>query len=633
MSVQAQQETLGFQTEVKQLLHLMINSLYSNKEIFLRELVSNASDAADKLRFEALSDNALYENDGELRIKIVFDKEARTITLSDNGIGMSREEVIANLGTIARSGTKEFISNLSGDQAKDSNMIGQFGVGFYSSFIIAMKVEVITRRAGLTAEHGVYWSSEGEGDYVIKNVEKATRGTMIILHLREGEDEFLDNHRLKNIITKYSDHIAIPIVMDKVETTEGKEGEEKVETIVEETVNQATALWTLPKSKISKEEYVGLYKHISHDFDEPLSWAHNKVEGSLEYTSLLFLPGRAPFDLWNREAQHGLKLYVQRTFIMDDADQFMPMYLRFMKGIVDTNDLPLNVSREILQNNRVMEKMRAALVKRSLGMLADLAEKDQEKYAKFWGEFGQVLKEGPGEDFANKEQIAKLLRFASTGKDATAQETSFDDYISRFTEGQDVIYYITADSFEAAKNSPHLEIFRKKGIEVLLLSDKVDEWLVSHLTEYAGKKLQSVAKGDLDLGDMDDEESKKEQEKTKDEFDSVIKQMKEVLGDKVKDVRITHRLTDSPSCVVVEDNEMGAHMQRLMQAAGQNIGETKPIFEVNPEHNLVQNLKVEADDDRFNEWTNLLFEQAVLAEGGHLENPAQFVQRMNRLLA
>lgn len=633
MPVQAQQETLGFQTEVKQLLHLMINSLYSNKEIFLRELVSNASDAADKLRFEALSDNALYEEDGELRIKIAFDKEAKTITLSDNGIGMSREEVIANLGTIARSGTKEFISNLSGDQAKDSNMIGQFGVGFYSSFIIAMKVEVFTRRAGLTADHGVYWSSEGEGDYVIKNVEKATRGTTIILHLREGEDEFLDNFRLKNIITKYSDHIAIPIVMDKVETSEAKEGEEKVETIVEETVNQATALWTLPKSKITKEEYVGLYKHISHDFDEPLSWAHNKVEGSLEYTSLLFLPGRAPFDLWNREAQHGLKLYVQRTFIMDDADQFMPMYLRFMKGIVDTNDLPLNVSREILQNNRVMEKMRVALVKRSLTMLADLAEQDKEKYAKFWAEFGQVLKEGPGEDFANKEQIAKLLRFASTDKDTSAQETSFDDYIARLNEGQDVIYYITADSFEAAKNSPHLEIFRKKGIEVLLLSDRVDEWLISHLTEYAGKKLRSVAKGDLDLGDMDDEESKKEQEKTKNEFDSVIKQMKEVLGDKVKDVRITHRLTDSPSCVVVEDNEMGAHMQRLMQAAGQSIGETKPIFEVNPDHNLVENLKAEADDDRFGEWTNLLFEQAVLAEGGHLENPAQFVQRMNRLLA
>lgn len=633
MSVQAQQETRGFQTEVKQLLHLMINSLYSNKEIFLRELISNASDAADKLRFEALSDNALYEDDGELRIKIVFDKEAKTITLSDNGIGMSREEVIENLGTIARSGTKEFISNLSGDQAKDSNMIGQFGVGFYSAFIIAKKVEVLTRRAGLTSEHGVYWSSEGEGDYVIKNVEKATRGTIIILHLREGEDEFLDNYRLKNIITKYSDHIAIPIVMDKVETSEAKEGEEKVETIVEETVNQATALWTLPKSKISNEEYVGLYKHISHDFDEPLTWAHNKVEGSLEYTSLLYLPGRAPFDLWNREAQHGLKLYVQRTFIMDDADQFMPMYLRFMKGIVDTNDLPLNVSREILQNNRVMEKMRAALVKRSLGMLADLAENDQEKYAKFWGEFGQVLKEGPGEDFANKEQIAKLLRFSSTDKDTSAQDVSFDDYISRLNEGQDVIYYITADSYEAAKNSPHLEIFRKKGIEVLLLSDRVDEWLVAHLTEYAGKKLQSVAKGDLDLGDMDDEETKKEQEKTKDEFDSVIKQMKEVLGDKVKEVRITHRLTDSPSCVVVEDNEMGAHMQRLMQAAGQNIGETKPIFEVNPEHNLVQSLKEEADDDRFNEWTHLLFEQAVLAEGGHLENPAQFVQRMNRLLA
>ena len=641
MTVEAQQETLGFQTEVKQLLHLMIHALYSNKEIFLRELISNASDAADKWRYESLKDKALLEGGADLKIHVAFDKEAKTITIVDNGIGMTREEVIDNLGTIARSGTKAFLSNLTGDQAKDSQMIGQFGVGFYSAFIVASKVEVFTRRAGLAENQGVYWCSEGEGEYVIKNIEKTDRGTTIVLHIKKDEEELLDSNRLRNIITKYSDHIAIPITMDKTETIEPevKEGETadkdapKETTIVQETVNQATALWTVPRSQITDEEYQTLYKHISHDFEDALAWAHNKVEGSLEYTSLLFLPARAPFDLWNREAQHGLKLYVQRVFIMDEAEQFMPMYLRFIKGIIDTNDLPLNVSRELLQNNRTITKMRLALVKRTLSMLEELAEKDAEKYAKFWSAFGQVLKEGPAEDFANKDRVAKLLRFASTQADTNAQVVSFADYVSRMKEGQEAIYYITAESFEAAKYSPHLEIFRKKGIEVLLLAERVDEWLVSHLTEFEGKKLQSVAKGDLNLGDMEDEAAKEKKEKAKDEFDSVIKQMTEVLGDKVKEVRLTYRLTDSPSCIVVEEHEMGAHMQRIMEAAGQALGKTKPIFEVNPEHDLVQRIKTEADDERFSEWTHLLFEQAVLAEGGHLDNPAQFVSRMNRLLA
>jgi molecular chaperone HtpG len=631
MSVQAQQETLSFQTEVKQLLHLMIHSLYSNKEIFLRELISNASDAADKLRFEGLSDSALFEEDAALKISVHFDKEAKTITLIDNGIGMSRDEVVLNLGTIARSGTKEFLSNLSGDQAKDSHMIGQFGVGFYSSFIVASQVDVFTRRAGLTAEHGVYWSSKGEGDYVIENVERATRGTEIVLHLRDGEEELLDGYRLRNIVRKYSDHIALPIEMEKELNEEDKKKQTEPEF---ETVNQAKALWTLPKSKIKDEDYQELYKHISHDYENALAWMHNKVEGSLEYISLLFLPGRAPFDMWNREAQHGLKLYVQRVFIMDDAEQFLPMYLRFVKGIVDTNDLPLNISREILQNNRVMDKMRGAIVKRVLTMLEDMAKNEPENYAKFWKEFGPALKEGPAEDSANKERIAKLLRFATTENDIVDQVVSIDEYVARMQEGQDKIFYVTAESFEAAKNSPHLEIFRKKGIEVLLLSDRVDEWLVSNLAEVDGKKLQSVAKGDLDLGDLEDKETKKQQKQAQKDFASVLKQMKESLGDKVKEVRITHRLTDSPSCVVVDDNEMNAQMQRIMMAAGQDFGGgSKPIFEVNPEHGLVMQLKDEQDDERFKEWTELLFEQAVLAESGHLDNPAGFVSRMNKLLA
>ncbi|MFN3234941.1 MAG: molecular chaperone HtpG [Gammaproteobacteria bacterium] len=621
MTVVEQAETLNFQTEVKQLLHLMIHSLYSNKEIFLRELVSNASDAADKLRFEALSDNALFEGDDQLKIRVSFDKDKKTITISDNGIGMNRHEIIENLGTIARSGTREFLAKMTSEQTKDSHMIGQFGVGFYSSFIVAKQVEVFSRRAGLNPEHGVYWSSAGEGEYQLKNIEKQTRGTDIVLHLRDDEEEFLDDLRLRNIVRKYSDHIAIPIVMEKIEA---KEDEDK-----EETVNRAKALWTMPKSKIKDEEYTELYKHISHDFEDPLTWGHNKVEGNLQYTSLLYLPKRAPFDLWNREHKHGLKLYVQRVFILDDAEQFLPMYLRFVKGVVDTSDLPLNISRELLQNNRVIDKMHAALTKRVLSMLEELAEKDVEKYYAFWDAFGQVLKEGPAEDFGNRDRIAKLLRFATTHDDKRDQRVSFDDYIKRMQPKQEHIYYITADSFEAAKNSPHLEVFRKKGIEVLILSDRVDEWLVAHLAEFDGKKLQSVAKGDLDLGELEEE---KDQKAAEEDFKSVVEQMKEVLGESVKEVRVTSRLTDSPSCIVVDEDEMGTHMQRLMQAAGQQMMASKPIFEINPEHRLVAHLKSEQDDERFAEWTRVLFDQAVLAEGGQLQNPASFVKRVNALL-
>jgi molecular chaperone HtpG len=637
MSVAAQPETRGFQTEVKQLLQLMINSLYSNKEIFLRELISNASDAIDKLRYNALSDNALFENDPNLAIYVTFDKAVKTITIRDNGIGMTRDEVIQNLGTIAHSGTKEFLSKMTGDKAKDNQLIGQFGVGFYSAFIVADRVEVFTRKAGMTPENGVHWTSEASSEYTIENIEHAQRGTIIVLHLKEDAAEFLERYRLRSIITKYSDHIALPIMMEKevVENKDDKENAEKKETSVTpefEVVNQAKALWTLEKSKIKDEDYKELYKHISHDFEDPLAWAHNKVEGSMEYINLLYLPARAPFDLWNRDGQRGLKLYVQRVFIMDDAEQFLPMYLRFIKGVIDTKDLPLNISREILQNDRVTDKLRGALVKRVLTLLEDLAEKEPEKYAKFWQAFGSVLKEGPGEDFANKERIAKLLRFASTHTDVSAQTATLAEYIVRMKTGQDKIYYVTAESFEAAKNSPALEVFRQKGIEVLLLSDRVDEWWLGHLTEFEGKKLQSVAKGDLDLGNLEDQETKEEKKKETDEFESVLKQMKDVLGDKVKEVRISHRLTSSPSCVVADDNDMGIHMQRIMQAAGQNFGTSKPIFEINPKHALISNIKTESDDERFSEWTKLLFEQAVLAEGGHLDNPAEFVQRMNKLL-
>ncbi|WP_220718094.1 molecular chaperone HtpG [Agarivorans litoreus] len=636
MTDAAHAETHGFQTEVKQLLQLMIHSLYSNKEIFLRELVSNAADAADKLRFKALENNALFENDGDLRVRVSFDQEAKTITLSDNGIGMTRDEVVEHLGTIAKSGTKEFFGQLSGDSAKDSQLIGQFGVGFYSAFIVADKVTVETRAAGAEASQGVRWESAGEGDYTVADITKEGRGTDIILHLREDEHEFLDSWKVRSIITKYSDHISIPVQMWKDETpeSEGPDGEKVAAVPGEwEAINKATALWTRGKSDISKDEYNEFYKHISHDFADPLTWAHNKVEGKQDYTSLLYIPSKAPFDLWNRERQHGLKLYVQRVFIMDDADEFMPGYLRFVKGVLDSNDLPLNVSREILQDTKTTANLRSACTKRVLTMLERMAKNDAEKYQTFWTEFGQVLKEGPAEDFANKEQIAKLLRFASTNSDSAEQNVSFADYIERMKEGQDKIYYVTADSYAAAANSPHLEIFKRKGIEVLLMHDRVDEWLISHLPEAEGKTLVSVTKGDLDLGDLDDEETKKQKEQDESEYASFVERMKESLGDKVKDVRLTYRLTDTPSCIVVDDNDMSTQMQKLMQAVGQDVPDQKYIFELNPQHALVKRVADEQDEAKFAEWANLLLDQATLAERGSLENPSAFIKRVNQLLA
>jgi len=624
-----QKETLGFQAEVKQLLHLMIHSLYSNKEIFLRELISNASDAADKLRFEGLSDAALFENDSELKIRIAFDKAARTLTITDNGIGMSRQEVIDNIGTIAKSGTREFFEQLSGDQAKDANLIGQFGVGFYSAFIIADKVTLTTRRAGLTSEHGVRWESGGAGDYTLETVEKATRGTEIVLHLREGEDEFLNDWKIKTVIRKYSDHITLPIVMKKSEWKDG----EQVPTDEDETVNQASALWARAKSEIADEQYEEFYKHVAHDFDKPLAWSHNRVEGKQEYISLLYLPAHAPFDLFDRDRRHGIKLYVRRVFIMDDAEQLMPAYLRFVRGVIDSADLPLNVSREILQHSKEIDAIRAGSVKKVLGLLEDMAENDQEKYATFWREFGRVMKEGPAEDFANKEKIASLLRFASTHADTEEQVVSLQDYIARMKDGQDKIYYVTADSFAAAKHSPHLEIFRKKGIEVLLLAERVDEWLVSSLTEFDGKKLQSVAKGDLDLGKLEDEAEKEEQKKAEGEFKPLTEKIKTTLGEAVKEVRVTHRLTDSPACLVSGENDMSGNLERMLKAAGQQAPSTKPTLEINPQHPLVVRIKDEADEARFSDWAHLLFEQALLAEGGQLEDPASFVRRLNGLLA
>ena len=626
MTVDAHKETLGFETEVKQLLHLMIHSLYSNKEIFLRELVSNASDACDKLRFEALSDDALYEGDNELKIHVSFDKEARTVTIRDNGIGMSRDEVIANLGTIAKSGTRAFLEQLTGDQKKDANLIGQFGVGFYSSFIVADKVSVTTRRAGLTAEHGVRWESGGEGEYTLENVERPGRGTEIVLHLREGDEEFADGWRLRNIIRKYSDHITLPIVMPK----EPAPGEEKAEE-GEETVNKASALWARPKSDISDEEYKEFYKHVSHDWEEPLAWSHNKVEGKLEYTSLLYVPKNAPFDLWDRERRNGIKLYVKRVFIMDDAEHLMPNYLRFVRGVIDSNDLPLNVSREILQHNKITDTMRGASVKKVLGLLENIARNEPEKYAEFWKQFGKVMKEGPGEDFANREQIAGLLRFASTHNDTDEQNVSLADYIERMKEGQEAIYYITADSFAAAKNSPHLEIFRKKGIEVLLLHERVDEWLTSSLLEFDGKSLKSVTKGELDLGELEDEEEKKHQEEVAKDFEELVKQVQETLGDKVKEVRISHRLTNSPACLVTEEGEMSANLERILKSVGQDAPSIKPIMELNPDHPLVGKLKGE-EGERFADLTNILFDQALLAEGGTLDDPASFVAKLNKVL-
>jgi molecular chaperone HtpG len=610
----------------------MIHSLYSNKEIFLRELVSNAADAADKLRFEALSDDALYEDDGELKIRVAFDKDARTVTISDNGIGMSRDEVIENIGTIARSGTKKFFENLTGDQSKDSQLIGQFGVGFYSSFIVADKVILRTRRAGMTAEHGVQWESHGEGDFTIETIEKAQRGTEIILHLREGEDEFLNSWRLRNIVTKYSDHINLPIVMQKepMPDEEGKIDDSIV--LEEETVNKATALWTLAKNDISEEQYKEFYKQVAHDFQEPMTWMHNKVEGNLEYTSLLYIPSKAPFDLWDRERMHGIKLYVKRVFIMEDSEQLMPRYLRFIRGVIDTNDLPLNVSREILQSSKTIDTIRTASVKKVLSELGKMAKNDPEHYAEFWKEFGQVIKEGPGEDFANKETLAKLMRFATTESGSEEQTVSLEQYVERMKEKQEKIYFITAESYAAAKNSPHLEVFRKKGIEVLLLTDRVDEWLVNSLTEFDGKHLQSVAKGDLDLGELEDEAEKKAKEETDKNFEDLVARVKKALDDKVKDVRITHRLTDSPACLVADNYDMSQNLERMLKAAGQQVGGSKPIFELNPDHPMVVKLKDETDEAQFADWTSILFDQALLAEGGQLDDPATFVKRINELL-
>ena len=626
----ATKETLGFQAEVKQLLHLMVHSLYSNKEIFLRELISNASDACDKLRFEALADQGLWEQSPDLKIRVSFDKTARTITVSDNGVGMSRDEVVANIGTIAKSGTQEFFRSLSGDQAKDAHLIGQFGVGFYSSFIVADKVTLITRRAGLGAGHGVRWESEGQGDYTLETVTKEGRGTDVILHLREGEDELLSGARLRSILRKYSDHITLPILMQKEEWD--KDSNDYVLKDEDEQVNQASALWARPKSEIQDEQYQEFYKHVGHDFEPPLAWTHAKVEGKQEYTLLLYLPAHAPFDLWDREHRHGVKLYVQRVFIMDDAQQLMPVYLRFVRGVVDSNDLPLNISREILQESKVVEAIRAGSVKRVLSMLEDLAENEKDKYTKFWNEFGRAFKEGIGEDYSNKERIAKLARFASTHADTEEQTVSLVDYVSRLKQGQEKIYYITADSFAAAKNSPHLEIFRNKGVEVLLLSDRVDEWVVSNFTEFEGKPLQSVAKGELDLGKLEDEAEKKEQEKESGEHRDLIEKIQKTLGEKVKEVRITHRLTGSPACLVSDQWGMSMNLERLLKAAGQKVAGVKPILEINPHHPIVQGLKYESDETRFGDWSHILFDQALLAEGGQLDDPASFVKRLNELM-
>ena len=622
------QETRGFQSEVKQLLQLMIHSLYSNKEIFLRELISNASDAADKLRFKALSNPALYEGDGELRVRVSFDANKGTLTISDNGIGMTREQVIDHLGTIAKSGTKEFLTALGQDQAKDSQLIGQFGVGFYSAFIVADKVTVKTRAAGEATDKGVLWESAGEGEYSVADIEKKSRGTDVILHLREDEKEFLNEWRLREIIGKYSDHIGLPVEMlTKEYDDEGKEIGEKWEKI-----NKSDALWTRSKNDISDEEYNEFYKHLSHDFADPLLWAHNKVEGNQEYTSLLYVPSKAPWDLFNREHKHGLKLYVQRVFIMDDAEQFMPNYLRFMRGLIDSNDLPLNVSREILQDNKTTAALRKALTKRSLQMLEKLAKEDADKYQQFWKEFGLVLKEGPAEDFGNKETIAKLLRFASTHKDSSEQTVSLEDYVARMKEGQKAIYYITADSYVAAKNSPHLELFNKKGIEVLLLSDRIDEWMLSYLTEFDGKALQTITKVDLDLGDLADKEENEVQKEQDKAFDGFIERVKNLLGERVKEVRLTHRLTDTPAVVSTGNDQMTTQMAKLFAAAGQPVPEVKYTFELNPEHHLVKKVADTADEAEFADWVELLLEQAMLAERGSLENPAAFIKRINKLL-
>lgn len=625
----AQKETLGFKTEVKQLLHLMIHSLYSNREIFLRELISNAADACDKLRYRALEDDGLYEGDSELKVQIEFDDQAKTVTIRDNGIGMSRDDVINNLGTIAKSGTAEFLKQLSGEQQKDANLIGQFGVGFYSAFIVAENVRVRTRLAGAPASEGTEWISQGEGEFTIETIELPRHGTEITLSLRNDAEEFANEHRLRSLIRTYSDHIDLPVQMKKVEEAEDEQGE-KTTTESWETVNQAQALWTRPKSDVSDDEYNEFYKHIASDFTDPLIWSHNKVEGKLEYTSLLYVPGRAPFDLYQREGVRGLKLYVQRVFIMDDAEQFLPLYLRFIKGVIDTNALSLNVSRELLQKDPQVDKLKSALTKRVLDMLKKLS-KDSDKYQAFWNEFGSVLKEGPAEDASNREKIAELLRFSSTHTDSTVQNVALSDYVERMKEGQDKIYYLASESFNAARNSPHLEIFRKKGIEVLLLSDRIDEWLTTHLTEFDGKTLVDIAKGDLDLGAVEDEEEKKAQEESAKAREGLVGRLKEGLGERVSDVRVTHRLTDSPACVVLDANDMGQQLRKLMEAAGQAVPESKPILEINPEHPLVNRLDT-LEGDEFEGFASVLLDQAIIAEGGHLDDPAAYVKKLNALL-
>nr|VFK00947.1 MAG: molecular chaperone HtpG [Candidatus Kentron sp. LFY] len=642
MTVQAQKETLGFEAEVRQLLDLMIHSLYSNKEIFLRELVSNASDAMDRLRFEALSNEGLYEKDTDLAIKIRFDKDTRTITVSDNGIGMTRSEVIEQLGTIAKSGTRQFFDSLTGDQAKDAKLIGQFGVGFYSSFIVADRVTVTTRRAGIGTNEAVRWDSAGEGQYTIANVEKISRGTDVVLHLRQGEDEFLDGFRLRGILRKYSDHISFPIIMPKedVPKWEGpKEGEEEKakqsekqeEQPGDETINAATALWVRSRNELTDEEYDGFYKHVAHDFEAPLARIHSHVEGTIEYTILLFIPSQAPFDLWDRHSRHGVKLYVRRVFIMDDAEHLMPTYLRFVRGIIDSNDLPLNISREILQKNKQVDSMRSGSVKKVLGLLEDIAKDDPEKYKKFWKEFGNTLKEGIIEDYKNREIVAKLLRFSSTHADSEGQTVSFDDYIGRMKEGQEAIYYITADSLATAKSSPHLEVFRKKDLEVLLLTAEIDEWVINHLMEYDKKPLRSVAKGALDLGKLDDKEEKEQTKKADDEYKDLTKCIQDALGEKIKEVRVTHRLTTSPACLVADEHSMGKHVERLLKSAGQAVPTLRPVMEINPEHPIVQRLKQEADETRISDWSQILFDQALLSEGGLPADPGAFVQRINTM--
>ncbi len=626
----AQKQTLGFQTEAKQLLHLMIHSLYSNKEIFLRELISNASDAADKLRFAALKDDSLYEDDPELKIVVDCDAKLKTITIADNGIGMTREEIIENLGTIAKSGTAQFLESLTGDQKKDSKLIGQFGVGFYSAFIVADKVEVLSRKAGEKADSAVRWESHGESEFSIENIEKAERGTTIILHLKKSEKEFAEPYRLRSIVKKYADHISLPVMMLKQDSFDEKDKKKKTKEY--ETVNAAQALWTRPRAEVKDEEYREFYKHISHDFEDPAVWSHNKVEGKLEYTSLLYLPAKAPFDLWNRDASRGLKLYVQRVFIMDDAEQFLPLYLRFIKGVVDSNDLSLNVSREILQKDPAVDSMKSALTKRVLDMLEKLKKKEPEKYQSFWKEFGQVLKEGPAEDSANREKIAELLLFASTHSDKATQDQSLADYVSRMQEGQKKIYYITSETHNTARNSPHLEVFRKKGIEVLLLSDRVDEWLMNHLMEYDGKPFQDITKGKLDLGDLDTEEEKQKQEKADSEAKPLLERVKKSLDDRVSEVRTTNRLTDSPACIAVGEYDLNLQMRKILEAAGQPVPSSKPIFELNLEHPLVRKLDAETDEERFNELAAILFDQASLAEGGQLDDPGSFIRRLNKLL-